>query len=282
MARNERRRYKRLLNRDFIRRITPNSLLFYSANIHSQRGQDGILAEVFRRLGIGTGTFVEFGAWDGVYLSNCRYLFEKGWKGVFIEADRERYHKLTRVYADVPDVVTINALVGAPRLGLGRKNLAQLLEESGVNTNTVTFVSIDVDGLDLELFSDLGVKPPVVLLEGGFNWSPYFDRRVGVGIARQNMQQPLPTIVRTVCELGYSPVCFYQDTYLVRCDLAVRVSSCVNDAVALYRDAYFFMNDEHRERLISIRATSGIIRELEREYFGFFDVDPLAYSELAE
>ena len=38
-------------------------------------------------LNIKEGTFIEFGGCDGIFLSNTRYLFEKGWKGCYIEAD---------------------------------------------------------------------------------------------------------------------------------------------------------------------------------------------------
>ncbi len=37
--------------------------------------------------------------------------------------------------------------------------------------NNVTVVSIDVDGPDLEIFSEIGFNPAVILLEGGFNFS---------------------------------------------------------------------------------------------------------------
>jgi hypothetical protein len=56
--------------------IQAESLLHYCGNVHSQRGDDGIAAEIFKRLQISKGFFVEFGAWDGIFLANCRALFE--------------------------------------------------------------------------------------------------------------------------------------------------------------------------------------------------------------
>ena len=41
-------------------------------NIHSQMGEDGVIAAICRALDISNGTAVEFGAWDGVHLSNSR------------------------------------------------------------------------------------------------------------------------------------------------------------------------------------------------------------------
>jgi hypothetical protein len=47
-------------------------------NIYSQRGHDGILEKIMNEFNIKSGVFIEFEEWDGVYLSNCRYLFENG------------------------------------------------------------------------------------------------------------------------------------------------------------------------------------------------------------
>lgn len=64
-----------------------DSLLKYGKNIHSQAGQDGIIEKIFKTLGVKNGNFVEFGAVDGILLSNCRKLYEEGWSGVFIECN---------------------------------------------------------------------------------------------------------------------------------------------------------------------------------------------------
>ena len=54
--------------------------------------------------------------------------------------------------------------------------LSDLLLENLVEPASVTFVSIDVDGVDLEIFENLGCTPPVILIEGGFNFTPYLAR----------------------------------------------------------------------------------------------------------
>jgi hypothetical protein len=51
-----------------------SSLSAYRKNIYSQSGEDGVLEEILRRLEIRTGSFVEFGAWDGKHYSNNFHL----------------------------------------------------------------------------------------------------------------------------------------------------------------------------------------------------------------
>ena len=245
-----------------IREISADSLLFYYGNIHSQRGQDGILAEIFRRLGIQSGLFVEFGAWDGVYLSNSRWLFEKGWNGVFIEENSQRFDQLNNIYGD--STINIKSLVGAPSFGLIGEPLGKLLKSRGVDPVQVTFVSIDVDGPDLDIFEDMDFSPPVVLIEGGFNFVPTMETRQPPEIGWR-FQQPLKVILDVASKRGYDAVCFCQDTYLVRKDLSSNFPKI--DAHNLFRDAYFFMPDTFRKDILKTRLDFRIV-EAEQNVFG--------------
>lgn len=53
----------------------------YKYNVYSQNGEDGIIQEVVKRLGIKKGVAVEFGAADGYFCSNTRHLINQGWTG---------------------------------------------------------------------------------------------------------------------------------------------------------------------------------------------------------
>src|SRR3974390_384214 len=53
--------------------------------VFSQNGEDGVLGEIFARIGADHRFFVEFGVEDGVEC-NTRFLAEVlGWSGVYIE-----------------------------------------------------------------------------------------------------------------------------------------------------------------------------------------------------
>ena len=49
----------------------------FAETIHSENGEDGIVQKIFSDIGLGGKFYVEFGAWDGVHLSNTCNLREK-------------------------------------------------------------------------------------------------------------------------------------------------------------------------------------------------------------
>jgi hypothetical protein len=259
---------------DMLRHVTEDSLLWHWSNFHSQRGQDGILGHIFRELNISRGVFVEFGAWDGLYLSNARRLYEMGWSGLYIEGNPRRFQALEANYRDADSVHVLNHFVGAPSFAIEGRPLADLLSRVGMGEPD--FVSIDVDGVDLEIFEDMGVRPSVVLLEGGASFCPLIDEKIELFDARLNLQHPLGAIVCTAEDLGYSPVCFFQDTYLIRTDL-LPAGLRARSAVELFSDMWHFATDQFREDVIKARLHSEAVRRIETKHFGVMHPNPMAY-----
>jgi hypothetical protein len=71
----------------------------YSKNIYSQNGEDGIIEELLKRLNITKGWVCEFGAWDGILLSNTFNLVKNGFDAVFIEGDVNKYNDLLHLFS---------------------------------------------------------------------------------------------------------------------------------------------------------------------------------------
>ena len=72
----------------------------HQRNVYSQTGEDGIIEKILETLPENDKWCVEFGAWDGLHLTNTRYLVEsKGYSAVFIEADKNKFLDLQRNYA---------------------------------------------------------------------------------------------------------------------------------------------------------------------------------------
>lgn len=263
-----------------IEHLSRCSLLFNYGNVFSQVGQDGIIHEILNRIGLhlpSRKTFVEFGAWDGVYLSNCRWLVEQGWNGLFIEGDAKKYERLQSNYRELRDKIKcVNSYVGAPNRGIGTESVGNIVRKSGIDPHDVCLVVIDVDGLDLEIFQDLGLQPAVIVMEGGHSFSPRVEKPLAVANAEKNIHQPLAYIMGVVKEHGYTPVCFHQDLYLVRSDLSNMFRDCPKSAEEMYSDSYNFLTPEQREHNHNFRAHSEIITKHEIEVLGSFNPNPLA------
>lgn len=255
--------------------LTEHSLIKYHKNIFSQVGQDGIIEEIFSRLQIQKGTFIEFGGWDGVYLSNCRYLALQGWKGMFIEADTQKYKELCDNYKDNDSIICENRFVDF----IGENSIDEIVRLHDIKE--VDLLCIDIDGLDYKIMEAMAIRPKVILLEGGLYLSPYLTARIPDEIAKNNISQPLPVLLSIASKLNYSVVCFLQDVYLVRSDLAGSFYRYNELPVELYRDWYFCINDYNRNYLINYMRNPNqnpAIKAIEEMYFESFQADPLGYT----
>jgi len=264
---------------DFIKmdHLDEKSLIRFHKNIFSQAGQDGILEEIFLRLGLESGLFVEFGGWDGVYLSNARYLALQGWAGVFIEADAEKYKELRTNYKDNDEIIAVNKFVGFD----GENTLDKILAAYGITE--VDFLSIDIDGLDYKILENINIKPKVILMEGGAAFSPFLNARVPDEVAQNNLSQPLPIIMKIAARAGYVAVCFFQDVYLVRKDLANKFIIYNEDPIKLYSDWFLSLpsfNQNYMTNYVRRDSEDCVVKLIERDYFKTYSTNPLGYSIL--
>lgn len=182
-------------------------------NIHSQNGEDGIIESIFEKIGTGSKVCCEFGAWDGIYLSNTRNLIEGGWKAIMIEGDPIRFQDLVRTYEGNENVHCVNAFVDC-----GNNRLENILAETGMPS--VQFLSIDIDGLDYAIFSYLKIRPALICVETSTVFDPRIAELVPDEIAKNNIGQSLGAFSRAGQRLGYSLVCYTGNAFYVRDDLA--------------------------------------------------------------
>ena len=131
----------------------------FERKLSSQNGEDGILNEIFRRLGVSDSFFVEFGVQDGLEC-NTRYLALKyEWSGLLIECDSLQFTRLREAYRATPRVRTLQAFVT-------RENACDLFAQAGI-PQEFDLLSIDIDGNDYWVWEALAAhyRPRVVVIE---------------------------------------------------------------------------------------------------------------------
>src|SRR5262249_35751501 len=80
------------------RHADPRRLLRYGFKLYSQNDEDGIIQEVFRRIGVTNRTSVEFGVEAGGECTSAKLLIE-GWRGRWIEAKPDSVAAIRRRFS---------------------------------------------------------------------------------------------------------------------------------------------------------------------------------------
>lgn len=140
-----------------------NPLSQYQKDVVSQHGEDGIIAEIFNRIGATNKWCVEFGALNGKHHSNVWDLIvNKGWQGVLIEADKTYYDKIAASYEGAAErITTLNRFVSFE----GPDRLDALFAATNL-PKEFDLLSIDIDGNDYHVWDALAdYRPKVVIIE---------------------------------------------------------------------------------------------------------------------
>jgi hypothetical protein len=191
----------------------------FERRIHSQGGEDGIIAEIMRRAGETNRRFVEIGSGDGS--ENCtRALLERGWRGCWIDAEPEYARAAAAVAGD--RAVVLEAMVGI-------ENVRSLLDGAAVGDEP-DVVSIDIDGNDYWIWNELARsrRPRLVVIEYNAKFPPptswvlpYSAERAWDGSCWQGAT--LSALNGLGARLGYRLVCcnsFGTNSFFVREDVA--------------------------------------------------------------
>jgi len=128
--------------------------------VFSQNGEDGIIREIFNRIGFTNKYFVEFGVEDGLECNSTNLLY-KDWSGLWIEGSGDFYKKIIQSFSD---------LVGSNRLKIQNEfitaeNIEMIFEKAGVPEEP-DLLSIDIDYNDYYVWKAITkYSPRVVVIE---------------------------------------------------------------------------------------------------------------------
>lgn len=149
------------------RQSSPRELGNFASTTYSQNGEDGILAEIFRRIDTTNRRFVEFGVQNGEQCCS-RLLLEQGWQGVWLEGSQEWATSARNRFGHL-GVDVRNAF-------LTRENIVDWFRKCDV-PEVPDLVSIDIDGCDWWMWEAIGqhYRPRVVVVEYNASAGPNLD-----------------------------------------------------------------------------------------------------------
>jgi hypothetical protein len=142
------------------RHADPKRLVRYGYKVYSQNDEDGIVAEIFRRIGTTSRTFVEFGVETGVECNTAKLLVE-GWRGLWIESNAASAAAIRRDFAPF---ITDGKLVLKESL-VTAENINSLIGQAGFS-GEIDLLGVDIDGNDYWVWKAIDVvSPRVVVIE---------------------------------------------------------------------------------------------------------------------
>ena len=134
--------------------------------VYSQYDEDGIIQEIFKRLGVASKTFVEFGVEDGLENNSLKLLLE-GWRGLWLEGSEKC---VLRICHRFHDVISDGRLMVKAAF-INRDNINALIGNSF--TDEIDLLSIDIDGNDIYILESVNViKPRVIIVEYNGKFPP--------------------------------------------------------------------------------------------------------------
>jgi hypothetical protein len=244
--------------------IRGRSLVDFRKDVFSQYGEDGIIAEIIRLIGVENRFFVEFGAGDGLYLSNTRALAQQGWSGVWIDADGDKFQGMQ----DNAKGFSIRCV--HRRIGIHENTIDSVLDEVRAPKNP-DLCSIDIDGDDWQVWESMvQYRPRCVVVEANptFPLNVEFVQKEGSYIGNSAL-----ALVLLGRAKGYALVCYNGlNCFFVREDLAGRMN------LADRRFAFLYLLDPVAD-IYAASSYDGKIFVLGNPVYGFREA--MSTSDLA-
>jgi hypothetical protein len=139
----------------------PRRLLVHGAQYWSQNYEDGMIAEIFRRISTTSRTFLEIGVGDGSE-NNTTALLATGWSGWWIEGSATCCETIARRLSTMPNIAS---RLKVRQAFVAAENIPALLTELGV-PDEIDLFSLDIDLNTYHVWAALkSFRPRVVVVE---------------------------------------------------------------------------------------------------------------------
>ncbi|MDR1115625.1 MAG: hypothetical protein LBL33_05680 [Tannerella sp.] len=146
--------------------LEPNRLELHGFKVYSQNDEDGIIQEIFKRIGTTSKIFIEFGIGNGME-TNTLYLLMQGWKGYWIDGNPTFVSHTKKVFKRAID----RGQLFVEESFITKDNIDSLLGK--YFTGEIDLLSIDIDGNDYYVWENIKcINPRVVIVEYNAKFPP--------------------------------------------------------------------------------------------------------------
>jgi hypothetical protein len=223
----------------------------FGFKVCSQADEDGIIEEIFKRLGIGTGLFCEIGVEDGLEC-NSLFLLHKGWTGAWIEGNREQLNPIKEKFKSV-----LGTRLKVSFRFITAENVNEVIGEAIPQREEIDFLSIDIDGNDVYLLQKIDFKPKVICVEYNAKFPANISRAQAYDAQRNwagtdYFGASLKAIANAGAAKGYRLVgtnLTGSNAFLVRADLAGDLFPDDPSPEALYNPPRYWLIFDHYQNI---------------------------------
>ena len=176
---------------------SPKNLLPHGFSIFSQGDEDGIIDEIFKRIGLKDKYFLELGVENGVEC-NTAYLLLKGWEGLWVEGSKKNASKAKQnfiKYLNKGSLKIYNQFITT-------ENSKGFFEHE-INNHNLDLLSIDIGNYTYHILSQiLFMNPRLIVVEYNAkfgsecefvsnNTKGYWDGSINYGASLKSFEQLL-------------------------------------------------------------------------------------------
>ncbi len=145
----------------------PQNLIKNGFKVFSQQDEDGIIEEIFKRIGTTKKIFIEIGVESGIEC-NTTYLLFKDWNGLWIEGNEDFKENIEKNFEQyIPKKLSVEFSKVNP------KNINNILSKYYKKDEEIDLLSIDIGTHTYHTLKEINfVNPRVIILEYNAKYGP--------------------------------------------------------------------------------------------------------------
>ena len=145
----------------------PKVLAPYGYTAYSQSDDDGIIQEIYRRIGVTNRQFIDFGCADGIE-NNTTYLILTGWSGLWMDGGAENIRSVNTHFEEY----VRSGKLKARQAMVTTENINDFIRAADLDAEP-DLLNIDIDGNDYWIWEAIDVvRPRVVIIEYNATFRP--------------------------------------------------------------------------------------------------------------